>query len=173
MTLQVCVPGANGCTFAFSLDCSIGMNCERLPPAACGDPNWAEWPMPNTEPGTPNQASYTIGNDGATVTDNITGLMWERYVPSTTYLWTDAGRACPGRTTGGYSDWRLPTLVELISIADHTRTFPSIDISTFPSTPSAYFWCACSMGGGEVGFHIGNGGCGVDALSHDYIRCVR
>jgi hypothetical protein len=39
----------------------------------------------------------------------------------------------------GYTDWRLPTRIELISLL--TSSFaPSIDNVAFPSTPSSYFW---------------------------------
>ncbi len=42
--------------------------------------DWAEWPMPNgsvDSPPAPNLESYTDNGDG-TVTDNVTGLMWQQ-----------------------------------------------------------------------------------------------
>ena len=143
-------------------------------PATCADPNWAEWPMPNSEAGAPNPASYTINADGTT-TDNVTGLMWQTNVPSATYLWANAGTVCPGLSLAGYNDWRLPTLIELMSIVDYTTYDPSINGYYFPSTPAESFWCACPAPykGGSIAFNVGSGGCSVDALGTYYIRCVR
>ena len=62
--------------------------------------------------------SYTDHGDG-TVTDDITGLMWEQspdLVGHTKYQQAldGAGRL----RTGGYRDWRLPTVKELYSLMD-------------------------------------------------------
>jgi hypothetical protein len=40
----------------------------------------------------------------------------------------------------GSSNWRMPTVKELESIADLGRVNPAIDKDYFPNTPSAYFW---------------------------------
>ena len=68
-----------------------------------------------------NQPSYTMSADGLTVTDNVTGLMWQQ-TPDTNgdgvinYGRQDdlgRGQAYPPPSTpkkfGGYDDWRLPT----------------------------------------------------------------
>jgi hypothetical protein len=69
--------------------------------------------------------SYTKNLDG-TVTDNITGLMWQQtedrngdgvinfYDKLTYYEAMDNVASC---NTGGYHDWRLPTIKELYSLA--------------------------------------------------------
>jgi hypothetical protein len=176
-SVRSCTLGSNGCTKASTTNCAAGLICERLPPAECGDPAWAQWPMPNSEAGTPNPASYTNNNDG-TVTDNVTGLMWQRDAPSDRYLWTAVAPVCPALRIAGYSDWRLPTMVELLSIVDYTQSSPAINSSAFPSTPADYFWCSCpgypsSSQGGTVAFHVGNAGCGVDTSDTNHIRCVR
>jgi len=61
---------------------------------------------------------------------------------------------------GGFTDWRLPTVEELESIAEHCREAPAINSSIFPNTPWAGFW---SSSNGEddpeyawfVGFYYG------------------
>ena len=69
--------------------------------------------------------SYTDNGDG-TVTDNHTGLMWAKdHSPETggncnqMPNWGAAIDYCEASTTGGYSDWRVPSIVELITFADY------------------------------------------------------
>jgi hypothetical protein len=40
----------------------------------------------------------------------------------------------------GFTDWRMPSKKELQGIAHLGRTYPSIDPTYFPNTPSSYFW---------------------------------
>ncbi len=142
-SLETCSIGTDGCAAAATSTCSSKMVCERYPPAACLDPTWAEWPMPNSPTdvaaGAPNAASYTDNGDG-TVTDNITRLMWQQAVAPGQYTLSQAGAYCPTLTLGGYNDWRLPTRIELLSIVDVERSDPAIDTTYFPSTPSTSFW---------------------------------
>jgi hypothetical protein len=101
-------------------------------------------------------ASYTLGADGLTVLDNVTGLTWQRS-PDTDgdgvltrrdKLTLAQARALPARLNtakfGGFADWRLPSLKELYSLfeargtdpsgpmnADTTRLTPFIDTNCF------------------------------------------
>lgn len=82
---------------------------------------------------------YTIAN--GTVYDSRTKLTWQQAVSSTTYSGADAVTYCPGLAAQlGGSGWRLPTIKELVSIVDFSRTAPAIDPTAFPSTPSGRFW---------------------------------
>lgn len=61
-----------------------------------------------------NQPSYTDNEDG-TITDNVTGLMWEQDMGSKiscAYAVIKANAS----TLGGYTDWRVPTIKELYSL---------------------------------------------------------
>jgi len=71
-----------------------------------------------------NTPSYTNNSNG-TITDNVTGLMWEKtsdkngdgvinYYDKKTYA--DALADASFCTTGGYNDWRLPTIKEIYSL---------------------------------------------------------
>ena len=62
-----------------------------------------------------NQASYRDNGDG-TITDLVTGLMWEQGY--STVSWSDAQINADSVTTGGYDDWRVPTIKELYSLID-------------------------------------------------------
>ena len=78
--------------------------------------------------GTPEPvASYTDNGNG-TVTDNVTGLMWEQKTADgssrdkdTTHTWKDALAYCEDLILGGFSDWRLPNPKELERIVDLER----------------------------------------------------
>jgi hypothetical protein len=62
-----------------------------------------------------NQPSYTDNGDG-TITDNVTGLMWEQDM-GVKISYYDAFIKADTSTLGGYTDWRVPTIKELYSLA--------------------------------------------------------
>lgn len=61
-----------------------------------------------------NQPSYTDNGNG-TVTDNVTGLMWQQDMGSK-ITYAQALQNAASSTLGGHSDWRLPTIKELYSL---------------------------------------------------------
>ena len=58
--------------------------------------------------------SYTDNGDG-TITDNNTGLMWVK-ARGSKMSWDDAVAGASTNNTGGYDDWRMPTIKELYSL---------------------------------------------------------
>jgi hypothetical protein len=133
--------------------------------------------MPNpVSSGLPNPSSYDTSVVGV-VTDNLTGLAWERMAGTTTYTASDAAAYCVGNTLGGHSDWRLPTVLELDSLFDFSGASPAIDTSAFPNTPPGLFWASTSWGGSTsirwvVDFDVG-GSTSKDGGDMYYVRCVR
>ncbi len=90
-----------------------------------------------------NTPSYTNNADG-TITDNVTGLMWQQspdtdgdgVINATDKLtFNEAIAAADVLTLAGYDDWRLPTITELHSLTD----FSGIDISGFNGTDTTGF----------------------------------
>ena len=80
-----------------------------------------------------NQPSYTDNGDG-TVTDNVTGLMWQKspelngdgiinYNDKLTYA--EAIAKADSFNLAGYKDWRLPTIKELYSLINFNGIDPS------------------------------------------------
>ena len=63
---------------------------------------------------TGNEPSYTDNGDG-TITDNVTGLMWERDM-GTKLSFEEAFSKAEASDLGGHSDWRVPTIKELYSL---------------------------------------------------------
>ena len=189
-----------------SLPCETGSTCEDtqvdgectsgcksgklIPPSGLTlDHSWALWPMPNpaSQPGLPNHASYTIQD--LVVVDNVTHLTWQRF-PDTlsfaAYTWTDAQAYCASLTLGCYTDWRLPTRIELISIVDYARNVagqsmvPTIDPVAFPATPMEGFWSSTVDSTGVAAPYVwftdfGTGE--TTAVQTDFaskrVRCVR
>jgi len=78
------------------------------------------------------------------VLDNSTGLIWTRdNVPGGRMNWKDAQEACAKLTLGGFSDWRLPTIKELLTLVDYGRHAPAID-SVF-NCESAWYWSSTPL----------------------------
>lgn len=65
-----------------------------------------------------NQPSYTDNGDG-TITDNVTGLMWEKDM-GTKITYAASFIKASNSNLGGHTDWRIPTIKELYSLANFT-----------------------------------------------------
>lgn len=79
-------------------------------------------------PKTPPAARFTnpdgtIPIAGDVVVDNSTGSTWLRS-PQGSNKWKAAVALCEELTTGGYDDWRLPTVKELYSLLDYAESGP-------------------------------------------------
>ena len=61
-----------------------------------------------------NTPSYTENGDG-TITDNVTGLMWQKEM-GIKISYSEAFNKADTLTLGGYNDWRVPTIKELYSL---------------------------------------------------------
>ena len=61
-----------------------------------------------------NKPSYTNNEDG-TITDNVTGLMWEQDM-GTKITFNEAFTKAAASTLANHSDWRVPTIKELYSL---------------------------------------------------------
>jgi len=121
--------------------------------------------------------SYTDNGDG-TVTDKVTGLMWQQQGDGTQRTWSDAGTYCSNLSLGGHSDWRLPATMELLSIVDYgIYPGPTIDATFFPNAYDDWYWSSTAYSYNaatvwDVGFDGGTNYNDV-ASTTDYVRCVR
>jgi hypothetical protein len=132
-----------------------------------------------------NSGQFVVSTDGLTVTDTITGLIWQRdgsgtrpgCSNGTTCTWAEAKAYCASLALAG-SGWRLPARMELRTIVDFTKYSPAIDSTAFPSTPTDWFWTSSPYAGSSglawsVDFGIGYSD--VNGVDSNFIRvrCVR
>ncbi len=87
--------------------------------------------------GCPMAARFADNGDG-TVTDNCTGLVWQKGTAPGTYTWPQALQYCESLELAGRDDWRLPNVRELQSIVDYGREGPSLD--PIFGTDAGWFW---------------------------------
>ena len=83
-------------------------------------------------------------NGNGTVTDQMTGLMWQagEIRPE---KWQQALTYCNQLDLGGYRDWRLPTIKELSTLVNESRINPAIDTTVFPGTRSGSYWSSTTF----------------------------
>ena len=72
-----------------------------------------------------------IDNANGTYTDTCTGLQWFGAPTGGAMTWPEAVEYCGGLNQGGLTDWRLPTIMELSTLASeqsHTRVIQPIEM---------------------------------------------
>lgn len=128
---------------------------------------------------TINPPSYTDNGNG-TVTDNVTGLMWQKEDDNVRRTWSDADNYCNDISLAGNTDWRVPSTKELITIFNYGTHEPAIDTTYFLNTKTGHrdgtlYWSSTiqeySSEPWRVDFYSGEV---YDYYtSKGYVRCVR
>jgi uncharacterized protein DUF1566 len=133
--------------------------------------------------------SYTSNSDG-TITDNNTGLVWEKQVNCSgglhcvddRYTWQEAldyVKALNTANFAGHSDWRLPNVRELQSIVNYGPALsPEFNDCLHGScTAYDYYWSSTTYAGipsWAWWVHFGDGVTGADKKSYtNLVRAVR
>jgi hypothetical protein len=122
------------------------------------------------------------------VDDAATGLVWQGCAAgrageacsgtASRMNWQTALDHCQDSTWAGFSDWHLPSAIELQSILENSRFFPAIDATSFPGTPTDYFLSSSSNARNPIQMWAAdfNGGLLGPFLVKSqtfYVRCVR
>jgi hypothetical protein len=120
-------------------------------------------------------SAHFVVSEG-TVLDSATKLAWQRVVPSVSYDWSGADAYCRKLTLQG-TGWRLPTIKELQTLIDETRSMPAVDPWAFPDCPSELYWSSSHVvssptSAWAVSFRYGFDGA-VDVSAPQRVRCVR
>jgi hypothetical protein len=86
------------------------------------------------------QPSYTDNGD-KTITDNNTGMMWQKTPNYDHESYDDAISYCENLSTASHNDWRLPTIKELYSLADFRGEIvnPENESANTPYIDTQYF----------------------------------
>ena len=121
------------------------------------------------------QNDYVDNGDG-TITDRATGLMWQQSGTDQEVPWDDAKtyvNELNHSRFAGYSDWRLPTIPELMSLLEPTEKNDYSYIDPAFDNKQLYCWSADSLlpAGSAclVLFGLGE----VYWPNHDYLNYVR
>ncbi len=85
---------------------------------------------------TPPPATTRYQVLSTSVLDVETGLEWQHPIAPSGYDFTQAELYCTGLGAG----WREPSIQELETLVDSSRTSVLIDTATFPGTPGTLFW---------------------------------
>ncbi len=130
----------------------------------------------------------TDASEEPTVTDMVTGLVWQGCAAglsgnscengtATSMNWFDALALCEALDWAGDTDWRLPDDHALVSIVDFDQTAPSIAPTAFPATPPDRFWTSTSaVDDARDGWIVQFSRPAVNVLRHTEsarVRCVR
>jgi hypothetical protein len=135
------------------------------------------------------------GDGTVTITDKTKNaeLVWQKDDDGSQRNWDDSLKPCRSLSLGGRSDWRLPSLSELVSLWKNVGSKDDIKKSYFPSMKSsevlypgavAPYWSSDAGGGnilqgvgqdsaGFVNFNDGSVHVGTKNFFAFYSRCVR
>ncbi len=167
------------------LQCGTANYCKAGTCTACG---YGTVPTPYDDNGTKqlicafdypvwgiramSPSNFTNNGDN-TVTDSATGLMWMQGSYSTSTLASSVNN-CDASTMGSHTDWRLPTVAELLTLNDYV-------LQGGYSLGAAYygqgnrFWAQPAVATNN-GFDLNSSGGAIEYLSNTnlfYAKCVR
>jgi hypothetical protein len=131
---------------------------------------------------TINAPSY-IRNGNGTITDTITGLMWQQN-DGGEMSYQSAMLYADTTTLGGFNDWRLPTALEAYSILNLQNNNPALNTTYFTKTTAEYWWTSnrqandtskvyCTNAGGGIGNHRLNETISTGGTKRYAVRVVR
>ena len=132
-----------------------------------------------------NNINYGIRyiRENGMVGDRWTNLIWQDdYSDNSNKVkytkWSNAIEYCENLSLGGYDDWRLPNINELLSLINYFKANPPIEDATFQKIKSNYYWSSTTYARDTkkawvVSFYLGNTN-RFDKLGEaKYVRCVR
>ena len=126
---------------------------------------------------------FYLNNGNGTITDTITGLMWQQ-VDGGEMTFDKATTYANDLVLGGFSDWRMPTVLELHSILHLDKNNPALNTIYFTSPTAQYWWSGqkqvndatkawCANAGGGVGNHPISETVSAGGAKKFHVRAVR
>ena len=124
------------------------------------------------------QANFTRDETSEVVTDLTTGLIWQDNggVADSKYSFDNADKYCSDLELAGFDDWRVPSVSELLTIADMSKYKAAID-NTFNNIGEWGYWSstldvASGSKAWQVFFSFGKGYLNSKSTGN-YVRCVK
>ncbi len=125
-----------------------------------------------------NATCYRDNDKNVVICDEskLRKLMWQDDERVFIGDWKQAKERCERLNFAAYSDWRLPSIDELISITDKTKFSPAIN-SAFKYVKSDFYWSSTKFADGSSRawfVHFKNGYADWSGISDRlFARCVR
>ena len=106
---------------------------------------------------------FYIDATGSNVYDNLTGLIWQKYLNNSTRNWEDCITYCANLVYGGFSDWRMPSRKEIFSLVDFSQVnncLPNGNPFVNVKHSSSYYWtsstyCGSTFSKWRIAFNYG------------------
>lgn len=137
------------------------------------------------------QPVYTIDTFNGTVTDTTSnGIMWDKCAYGETWsapicssdpatdTYANAVNYCDSLNRGGYTDWRLPTISELMTL--QYDEIPAVDYSWFDlyGTRKSNYWISSTMQTNVMVYSVKLDSASLETSAYTssspyYIRCAR
>jgi hypothetical protein len=90
-------------------------------------------------------ASHFVLNANGTITDSLTGLVWQATTFADSLSWENALQLADTLNYAGYTDWRLPNIKELQSINDEQFINPSLNQGYFNIASNVKLWSSTTL----------------------------
>lgn len=131
---------------------------------------------------TINPPAFILNGNG-TVTDTVTGLMWQQADGGEMTV-ENAAAYCDALVLGGFSDWRLPAPHEAFSILNHSLPNPALNGAVFTNSNAQYWWTGAAQvndpakiwvtnAGGGIGNHLKTETISAGGTKRFHVRAVR
>jgi hypothetical protein len=126
---------------------------------------------------SPTMITNHFTDNGDTITDNLTQLVWQK-IPNTAVLtWEQALVYAEGLTIGTSSDWRLPNIKELQSLNNELATNPSVFSPYFSNVGIHNYWSSTTLPNQTLSAWYWSTAFGITTYSSktgtNYVICVR
>ena len=128
-----------------------------------------------------NAPAFKDNGDG-TVTDRLTGLVWQK-ADGGEMTWEKAKDYAKALRLAGRKDWRLPTSMELFALTNQGMHGPAMDTSVFTRSEARYWWTNSPRAddaskvwlvnsGGGIGAHAKTETVSAGGERPVHVRCV-
>lgn len=124
-----------------------------------------------------------IDSGNLTVTDQTTGLIWQKNIgvigTNSYVMWHEAMQYCENLVQAGFDDWRLPDILESLSLVDNSYSEPAIKTELFDSgNPPSMVWTSTTVAENpnkawKVSYNDGAPSNSTYKYDKGFVRCVR